>query len=91
MASEDVYRAHLVVEIEVSKNWDCCILEHAGSKSSLENQVGIQSLQPSISKIFTKKLSSNHSNLEMEAEFLTKNLSYLNLNISRTKNGRNKL
>ena len=34
---------------------------------------------------------SNHSNLEMEAEFLTKNLSYLNLNISRTKNGRNKL
>ena len=34
---------------------------------------------------------SNHSNLEIEAEFLTKNLSYLNLNISRTKNGRNKL
>ena len=34
---------------------------------------------------------SNHSNLEMEAEFLTKTLSYLNLNISRTKNGRNKL
>ena len=34
---------------------------------------------------------SNHSNLEMEAEFLTKNMSYLNLNISRTKNGRNKL
>ena len=34
---------------------------------------------------------SNHSNLEMEAECLTKTLSYLNLNISRTKNGRNKL
>ena len=34
---------------------------------------------------------SNHSNLEMEAEFLTKALSYLNLNISRTKDGRNKL
>ena len=34
---------------------------------------------------------SNHSNLEMEAEFLMKNLSYLNLNISRTKNCRNKL
>ena len=34
---------------------------------------------------------SNHSNLEMEAEFLMKNLPYLNLNISRTKNGRNKL
>ena len=33
---------------------------------------------------------SNHSNLEMEAECLTKTLSYLNLNISRTKN-RNKL
>ena len=27
----------------------------------------------------------NHSNLEMEAECLTKNLSYLNLNISKTK------
>ena len=34
---------------------------------------------------------SNHSNLEMEAEYLTKTLSYLNLNISRTKNDRNKL
>ena len=34
---------------------------------------------------------SNHSDLEMEAERLTKTLSYLNLNISRTKNGRNKL
>ena len=33
----------------------------------------------------------NHSNLEMEAECLTKILSYLNLNISRTKNGRNNL
>ena len=33
---------------------------------------------------------SNHSNLEMEAEYLTKTLSYLNLNISRTKNGRKK-
>ena len=31
------------------------------------------------------------SNLEMEAECLTKTLSYLNLNISRRKNGRNKL
>ena len=29
--------------------------------------------------------------LEMEAEYLTKTLSYLNLNISTTKNGRNKL
>ena len=34
---------------------------------------------------------ARQSNLEMEAEFLTKNLSYLNLNISRTKNGKNKL
>ena len=34
---------------------------------------------------------SNHSNLETEAECLTKTLSCLNLNISRTKNGRNKL
>ena len=34
---------------------------------------------------------SNHSNLEMEAECLTKTLSCLNLNISRTKNCRNKL
>ena len=34
---------------------------------------------------------SNESNLEMAAEFLTKNVSNLNLNISRTKNGRNKL
>ena len=34
---------------------------------------------------------SNHSKLEMEAECLTKNLPYLNLNIFRTKNGRNKL
>ena len=34
---------------------------------------------------------SNHSNLEMEAECLTKTLPCLNLNISRTKNGRNKL
>ena len=33
---------------------------------------------------------SNQSNLEMAAEFLMKNVSYLNLNISRTKNGRNK-
>ena len=34
---------------------------------------------------------SNHSNLEMEAECLMKNLPSLNLNISRAKNGRNKL
>ena len=34
---------------------------------------------------------SNHLNLEIEAEYLMKNLSYLNLNIYRTKNGRNKL
>ena len=34
---------------------------------------------------------SNHWNLEMEAECLTKHFPYLNLNISRTKNGRNKL
>ena len=34
---------------------------------------------------------SNNSNLEMEAECLTKNMSHLNLNISRTKNDRNKL
>ena len=34
---------------------------------------------------------SNHSNLEMEAKCLTKNLPCLNLNISRTKNGINKL
>ena len=34
---------------------------------------------------------SNHSNLEMETECLTKTLSHLKLNISRTKNGRNKL
>ena len=33
----------------------------------------------------------NQLNLEMAVEFLTKNVSYLNLNISRTKNGRNKL
>ena len=33
----------------------------------------------------------DHSNLETEAECLMKTLSYLNLNISRTKNGRNKL
>ena len=34
---------------------------------------------------------SNHLNLEIDTECLTKTLSYLNLNISRTKNGRNKL
>ena len=34
---------------------------------------------------------SNHLKLEMEAKCLKKNLPYLNLNISRTKNGRNKL
>ena len=34
---------------------------------------------------------SSHSNLEIEAESLTKNLPYLNLNISTTKNGRDKL
>ena len=34
---------------------------------------------------------SNHSNLEMEAECLTRTLSCLNLNISWTKNGSNKL
>ena len=34
---------------------------------------------------------SNHLNSEMEAECLTKTLSYLNLSISRTKNGRNKV
>ena len=34
---------------------------------------------------------SNYLNLDMEVEYLTKNLSYLNLNIFRTKNGRNKL
>ena len=32
---------------------------------------------------------SNHSNLEMNAECLMKTMSYLNSNISRTKNGRN--
>ena len=48
---------------------------------------------------FTKNLTlaflehscSNQLNWEMAAEFPTKNVSYLNLNISRTKNGRNKL
>ena len=35
----------------------------------------------------TQHGSSDHSNLEMEAECLMKNLSYLNLNISRRKNG----
>ena len=34
---------------------------------------------------------ARQSNLEMEAELLTKNVSYLNLNISRIKNGKNKL
>ena len=34
---------------------------------------------------------SDHSNLEMEAKCWKKTLSYLNLNISRTKNDRNKL
>ena len=34
--------------------------------------------------------SSNHSSLEIEAECPTKNLSYLDLDISGTKNGRNK-
>ena len=34
---------------------------------------------------------SNHSDLEMETKCLTKNLSYFNSNISRTKNGRNKV
>ena len=34
---------------------------------------------------------SDHSNLEMKGECLTKTLSYLNLIIFRTKNGRNKL
>ena len=34
---------------------------------------------------------SNHSNLKMEPECLIKNMSYLNLNILRTKDGRNKL
>ena len=33
----------------------------------------------------------NHSNLEMEAECLMKNLSYLDFNISRIKNGRSNL
>ena len=33
----------------------------------------------------------NHSKLEMEAEYLTKNLSYLDYNIYRTKNGRSNL
>ena len=39
-------------------------------------------------KFWTKYVShgcSNHLNLEMEAECLTKNLSHLNLNISRKK------
>ena len=34
---------------------------------------------------------SNHSNLKVEAECLSKTLSYLNLNMSRTKNGWNQL
>ena len=33
----------------------------------------------------------SHLNLEMEAECLTKTLSYMNVNISKAKNGRNKL
>ena len=40
-----------------------------------------------IIKGFQMHSCSNHLNLEMEAECLT-TLSYLNLNISRTKNGR---
>ena len=40
---------------------------------------------------FSGHSCSNHLNLEMEAECLMKTLSYLNLNISRTKNGINKL
>ena len=46
--------------------------------------------------VFREKWVGSHRYLnylifEMEEECLTKNLSYLNLNISRTKNGRNKL
>ena len=33
---------------------------------------------------------ARQSNLEMEAELLMKNVSYLNSNISRIKNGKNK-
>ena len=48
-----------------------------------------------LAAVFFEKFSdhgcSNYLNLEMEAECLTKNLSCLNLNISRTINGRNKL
>ena len=46
-----------------------------------------------IAKTFigTEPGCSSQSNLEIAAEFLTKNMSYLNLNISRTKNSREKL
>ena len=40
---------------------------------------------------FSQHGCSNHLNSEMETECLTKTLSYLSLNISRTKNSRNKL
>ena len=45
----------------------------------------------SLSQGIAEHSCSNNSSLEMEAECLTKTSSNLNLNISRTKNARNKL
>ena len=58
-----------------------------------ENWVGskVASMKTTFFAIFDPTWHSNQLNLEVAAEFLTKNMSYLNLNISTTKNGRTKL
>ena len=72
-------------------NYSSLMLYHniiSSSKNRLVKQIILEQRAQNHSNTFS---CSNHSNLEMEAEFLTKTLSYLNLSISRTKNGRNKL
>ena len=57
---------------------------------SSKSGTSFASFPPLQNQLMTGHGCSDHLNLKMEAECLMKNLSYLDLNISRTKNGINK-
>ena len=69
----------------------CIEIKEAISKISTWKFQGFVKKEVEFVGVTQKHGCSNRFNMEMEAEFLTKNLVYLNLNISRTKISRNKL
>ena len=75
-----IYVANLVTQIlEGPSSADWNFIE------GIKNPADICSRGVSNPRLLCKHGCSNHSNLEMKAKCMTKNLSYLNLNISRKK------